>query len=127
MNFKDNKSIYIQIAERICDDILLGKFTEDERIPSVREYAALVEVNANTVMRTYDYLQSQDVIYNKRGIGYFVSVEAKKIIHTLRKQIFLKEELDYFFRQIYILDIPMSDINALYQSFKEKQLKTFNQ
>jgi len=127
MNFKDNKSIYIQIAERICDDILLGKFTEDERIPSVREYAALVEVNANTVMRTYDYLQSQDVIYNKRGIGYFVSVDAKKIIHTLRKQIFLTEELEYFFRQIFILDIPMRDINALYESFKEKQQKIINQ
>jgi len=127
MNFKDNKSIYIQIAERICDDILLGKFTEDERIPSVREYAALVEVNDNTVMRTYDYLQSQDVIYNKRGIGYFVSVDAKKIIHTLRKQIFLTEELEYFFRQIFILDIPMRDINALYESFKEKQQKIINQ
>lgn len=127
MNFKDNKSIYIQIADRICDDILLGKFIEDERIPSVREYAALVEVNANTVMRTYDYLQSQDIIYNKRGIGYFVSVDSKKIIHTLRKQTFLSEELEYFFRQIYTLDISMSKINALYESFKEKQQKIINQ
>lgn len=71
MNFKESKAIYLQIADRICDEILLGQYQEEERIPSVREYAAMVEVNANTAMRSFDYLQSQDIIYNKRGIGYF--------------------------------------------------------
>ena len=54
MKFKESKSIYLQIADRICDEILQGQYTEEERIPSVREYAATVEVNANTVVRTYD-------------------------------------------------------------------------
>ena len=71
MNFKESKAIYLQIADRICDEVLLGQYQEEERIPSVREYAAVVEVNANTVMRSYDYLQTQGVIYNKRGIGLF--------------------------------------------------------
>ena len=52
MNFKESKAIYLQIADRICDEILLGQFAEEERIPSVREYATIVEVNANTVMRS---------------------------------------------------------------------------
>ena len=78
MNFKESKAIYLQIADRICDEILLGQFGEEERIPSVREYAAIVEVNANTVMRSFDYLQSQNIIYNKRGIGYFVSTGARQ-------------------------------------------------
>ena len=56
MNFKESKAIYLQIADRICDEVLLGQYQEEERIPSVREYAAVVEVNANTVMRSYDYL-----------------------------------------------------------------------
>ena len=73
MKFKENQTIYLQISERICDEILLGKYLEESRIPSVREYAALVEVNANTVMRSYEFLQQQDIIYNKRGIGFFVS------------------------------------------------------
>lgn len=77
MKFKESKSIYLQIADRICDEILQGQYTEEERIPSVREYAATVEVNANTVVRTYDYLQGQEIIHNKRGIGYFVSAGAK--------------------------------------------------
>ena len=72
----------------------MGKYKEDERIPSVREYAALVEVNANTVMRSFDYLQSRGIIYKKRGIGYFVSLEAKNVIIKGRKEQFLNEEID---------------------------------
>lgn len=68
MKFKESKSIYLQIADRICDEILQGQYTEEERIPSVREYAATVEVNANTVVRTYDYLQGQEIIHNKRAL-----------------------------------------------------------
>lgn len=117
MNFKESKAIYLQIADRIADEILLGHYPEEERIPSVREYAAVVEVNANTVMRSIDYLQSQNIIYNKRGIGYFVSVGAKMLILSLRREIFMKEELAYFFRQLSTLDIPMEDIAKMYREF----------
>ena len=99
MNFKESKAIYLQIADRICDEILLGQFAEEERIPSVREYATIVEVNANTVMRSFDYLQSQNIIYNT----------------------FLKEELDYFFRQIKTLDIPIKEITDMYREFCKKE------
>ena len=85
MKFKESKSIYLQIADRICDEILQGQYTEEERIPSVREYAATVKVNANTVVRTYDYLQGQEIIHNKRGIGYFVPAGPKARIIALRK------------------------------------------
>ncbi len=121
MNFKESKAIYLQIADRICDEVLLGQYREEERIPSVREYAAVVEVNANTVMRSYDYLQSQGVIYNKRGIGYFVSAGARGQILSLRKTYFLKEELDYFFKQMYTLGISAEDMSAMYQEYSKKQ------
>lgn len=121
MNFKDSKAIYLQIADRICDEVLLGQYPEEERIPSVREYAAVVEVNANTVMRSYDYLQTQGVIYNKRGIGYFVSAGARQLILSLRKVYFLKEEADYFFKQIYTLGISPKELTDMYQEFTKKQ------
>lgn len=121
MNFKDNKAIFLQIADRICDDILLGNFIEESRIPSVREYAALVEVNANTVMRSFDYLQSKDVIYNKRGIVYFVSPGARSLIQSLRKALFLNEEADYFFKQLYTLAISKEELLKMYQEYLDKQ------
>lgn len=121
MNFKESKAIYLQIADRICDEVLLGQYREEERIPSVREYAAVVEVNANTVMRSYDYLQSQEVIYNKRGIGYFVASGTRALILSLRKEYFLKEEVDYFFKQMYTLGISAEDMSAMYREFSKKQ------
>ena len=106
MNFKDNNPIYLQIAERICDEILQGRYSEDDRIPSVREYAAMVEVNANTVVRTFDHLQSLEVIYNKRGLGYFVAKGAVRRITKERKRTFLTEELPELFRKMlqYLLE-----------------------
>ncbi len=117
MNFKENKPIYLQIADRIMDEILCNVYREEERIPSVREYAATVEVNANTMVRSYDYLQNQEIIYNKRGIGYFVAGNAREKIIDLRKESFLNESLPEMFRQMQLLDIPVSEISALYQQF----------
>lgn len=117
MNFKENKAIYIQIAERISDGVLFEQYKEEDRIPSVREYAAEVEVNANTVMRAYDYLQTNGIIYNKRGIGYFVSTHAKNIIITIRKESFLKEDLDYFFNQSFTLGISVTELAEMYKEY----------
>ena len=121
MNFKESKAIYLQIAERICDEILLLQYKEEERIPSVREYAAIVEVNANTVMRSFDYLQIQCIIYNKRGIGYFVAPGARELILSLRRNAFLKEEIAYFFKQLYMLDISIDEIGGMFGEFIKKQ------
>lgn len=121
MNFKESKAIYLQIADQICDEILLGQYQEEERIPSVREYAAIVEVNANTAMRSFDYLQSQNIIYNKRGIGYFVSAGAKDLILSLRRETFLKDELEHVFRQLYTLGVSDEELLVMYRNFMMKQ------
>ena len=120
MNFKESKSIYLQIADRICDEILQGQYKEEERIPSVREYAAMVEVNANTVVRSFDYLQGQDIIYNKRGLGYFVAPGGRERILELRKAVFLRDELPEFFRQLKMLGIPLGDVEKMYQDYLQK-------
>ena len=120
MNFKESKPIYLQIADRICDEILQGQYKAGERIPSVREYAATVEVNANTVIRSFDYLQGQDIIYNKRGLGYFVAQGGRERILELRKAVFLRDELPEFFRQLEMLDIPLSDVEKMYQDYLQK-------
>lgn len=126
MDFKNNKTIFLQIAERVCDEILLEKYKPDERIPSVREYASIVEVNFNTVMRSFEYLQQAEIIFNKRGIGYFVSPDAKKRILAMRKTEFLENEIYDYFRQIYLLDIPMEEIVGKYNQYVKQQDKQAN-
>ena len=122
MNFKDNKPIYIQIAEHICDDVLAGIYRADERIPSVREFAASVEVNAtNTVVRSYDYLQQSGIIYNKRGLGYFVADGAAKIITDMRRKQILGDELSLMFSRMATIGISPDELQRLYTEYLNAQ------
>ena len=116
MIFTNDKAIYIQMADRLCDEILAGKYKDDDRIPSVREYAVMLEVNANTAVKAYDELSRANIIYNKRGLGYFVTPGAKKQILKERKQEFMKERLPELFRQMLLLDITMDDVAEAYKS-----------
>ena len=93
MEFSSTKPIYIQIADVICDRILSGELKDEDRIPSVREYGASLGVNPNTMMRSYEALTDEGVIYNRRGIGYFVSADARdKILKAQRKE-FLEHDV----------------------------------
>lgn len=110
MIFSSDKAIYIQIADRLCDEILADKYKDDDRIPSVREYAVLLEVNTNTAVKAYDELARANIIYNKRGLGYFVTPGAKKQILKERKQEFMKERLPELFRQMRLLGIGIEEV-----------------
>lgn len=112
MEFKNNKPIFLQIAEHICDGILQGTYTEGERLPSVREYAAEVEVNANTIVRSYEWLSQKDIIFNKRGMGYFISQGAKEAIHQSLREAFFQETLPEFVQQMQKLDITIEEVET---------------
>ena len=118
MIFTNDKAIYIQMADRLCDEILADKYKDDDRIPSVREYAVMLEVNANTVVKAYDELSRANIIYNKRGLGYFVTPGAKKQILEERKQEFMKQRLPELFRQMQLLDITIDDVVETYKEIK---------
>lgn len=118
MTFSNDKAIYMQMADRLCDEILSGTYKDDDRIPSVREYAVLLEVNTNTAMKAYDELSRSNIIYIKRGLGYFVTKGAKEQILKERRQIFLRERLPELFRQMELLGISISDVTKEHEKFK---------
>lgn len=124
MEFKDNEPIYLQIAAYVSDQILLGKWATEDKVPSVRELAMALQVNPNTVMRTYELLQNQEVIYNKRGIGFFVAPDAVKRIKIQRKERFLQQDLPEFFRNISLLEIDLDEIQRRYQAYKSENYES---
>ena len=115
MNFTNDKPIYVQMADRLMDEILADKYKDDDRIPSVREYAVLLEVNTNTAVKAYDELARANIIYNKRGLGYFVTKGAKKQILRERKKEFMKERLPELFRQMSLLDIDIKEVDEAWE------------
>lgn len=120
MQFRESRAIYLQIADYICERILLQQWKAGERIPAVRELAVQVEVNPNTVMRTFEFLQGQNIIYNQRGIGYFVSPDAIKSTLQYRKAEFIEKELPSIFRNIYLLDMDIDELKQRYENFKKQ-------
>lgn len=110
MEFNEHKPIYLQISDTICDKILGDEWREEERIPSVRELGITLGVNPNTIMRTYDHLQSIEIIYNKRGVGYYVTAGAKATIISLQREQFIKEELPKITKRMNLLGLKPSDI-----------------
>ena len=122
MQFRETVSIYLQIADYICERILLKQWKVDERIPSVRELAMQLEVNPNTVMRTYDFMQQQSLIYNQRGIGYFVSPDAIKNAMLYRKTEFIENELPVIFRNMNMLGMDLEELKPRFEKYKKQNL-----
>ena len=110
MVFSNDKAIYIQMADRLCDEILAGTYSEDGRIPSVREYAVMLEVNTNTAVKAYEALARDGIIYNRRGLGYFVSQGARESIMESRRREFVENTLPEVFRNMRLLGIDIGEV-----------------
>jgi GntR family transcriptional regulator len=117
MEFNNTQAIYLQIADYVCDQIQLNNWKTDGKIPSVRELAIMLEVNPNTVMRSYEHLQNQDIIYTKRGMGYFTQANADKNILKARQEQFMKEELPQIFKKMQLLGITLTVMLAQHEQF----------
>src|ERR1700712_1101749 len=120
MQFRESQAIYLQIADYVCEKILLKEWKPDERIPSVRELAVQLEVNPNTVMRTFDFLQQQEIIYNQRGIGYFVGAAAYKNALQYRKEAFSDKDLPSIFRNMYLLGMELDELKPRFDKYKKQ-------
>ncbi|MDR0969241.1 MAG: GntR family transcriptional regulator [Lentimicrobiaceae bacterium] len=117
MEFRDTQAIYLQIADYISEQILLDRWKEEDRIQSVREMGVALQVNPNTVMRAYEYLQNMEIIYNKRGIGYFVAIGAKTKIKAQRKEQFLKQELPVVFKNMKLIEMTFEELEKEYKKY----------
>ena len=121
MIIEDNAiPIYRQLAEKVCDDVLEKKYSVGERMPSMREIAAGLQVNVNTVQKAFDLLQQNGIIYKERGVGYYVSLDAYNLIAQTRKANFVNEILPSIFSTMQSLNISIEDIVNYHKQSKNK-------
>ena len=121
MEFNRNKPICRQIADHFYENILTGQWKSGEKIPSVREVAVSLEVNPNTAVRAYEMLQNQGVIYNKRGIGYFVAEDGYEKVLQLKQAEFREQVLPDLFRQMTLVKIDINEVKNLYNNHLKAQ------
>lgn len=113
MEYSEHKPIYLQNVDLMQEKILREEWREEERIPSVREMGAMVGVNPNTIVRSYQLLESQEIIYNKRGLGYFVKEGAVARIKENVKNEFIANELPQFKAKAQMLGITKDELVEL--------------
>lgn len=118
----DNRPIYVRLADQICDRILMGQYQVQGRIPSVREYAVEQQVNPATAARAFEILERQGVIFNKRGLGYFVADSAPDIIKQQRLELLLGEESELFFSRLALLNVTPERLRDMYSEFLNKHI-----
>lgn len=73
LNSYDPRPIYEQLMERLRQLILTGSLPAGEKLPSVRELAAELSINPNTIQRAYRELESEGYIYSVPGKGSFAA------------------------------------------------------
>ncbi len=110
MDFRKQKPIYLQIADWLMEQVLQGQLVADDRMPSVRDVATQMGVNPNTVVRSFDYLQQEEIIYQRRGVGYFVSADARERILSHQRREFLEEDLPLIRQKMKLLGISIDEL-----------------
>ena len=113
MEFNAHKPIYLQICDQLYGQILSGELKAEDLLLSVRELGVQLGVNPNTIMRSYETMQAAGIIYNKRGIGYFVSENAKELVLNEMKNEFINNELPQVIKKMKLLGITLDEVKSL--------------
>jgi DNA-binding transcriptional regulator YhcF (GntR family) len=87
----ENRPIFLQIAERIEEDILAGRLAEEEQVPSTNQFAALYQINPATAAKGVNLLVDQGILYKKRGVGMFVAMGSRERLMEKRREVFFEQ------------------------------------
>ena len=109
-HFDERSPIYEQIVTQFCRGLIRGELTPSQRIPSIRELAMQLKVNTNTVQRAYQEMERRQLIFSKRGTGYFIA-EGENMVKEIKTEM-VKDTVERF----------IEEMRAL--GFKDSQIKT---
>jgi DNA-binding transcriptional regulator YhcF (GntR family) len=117
MEFSNHQAIYLQIVDYTCEQILLRNWPAEEKIPSIRDLAMELQVNPNTVQRSYDFMQELGIISNKRGVGIFVEKDAVKKVMVYKKSEFTRNVLPPVFKNMHLLKMEIKELEGLFNHY----------
>jgi len=96
MEFNNNIPIYIQVMEKIKQDIVAGKLKPGDKMPSSRDFSTELGINFNTVARVYKEMEMEEILFTRRGLGTFITETTEKI-DCLRYEM-AKKQIDAFIK-----------------------------
>lgn len=119
LDLSSDKSIYVQIAEAIENEILLGNLKEEDQAPSTNQFAKIYQINPATALKGMNILVYEEILFKKRGLGMFVAEGARKKILKKRQDSFFKEILPDIMTEANRLEISIEEIIDYMVKLKE--------
>lgn len=116
--FTSEKSIYLQIAESIEDDILQNVIEEESQVPSTNQMAVMYRINPATAAKGINLLVTEGILYKKRGIGMFVSTGAAEKIREKRKTAFFDKYIVPLLEEASRLNISTDELEGMISQAK---------
>ena len=120
----EEKSIYLQICDRIETDILRGVLLEGERVPSTNELARSLHINPATAAKGINELVEQGILYKRRGIGMFVSPGAVQAITAKRRAAFYEQFILPLVAEASSLGLTGTELAAMLEQAAKKKEET---
>ncbi|WP_336774895.1 GntR family transcriptional regulator [Paenibacillus sp. MMO-58] len=109
----DSRPIFVQIAERIEDDIIQGRLPEEAQVPSKNEFASFYQINPATAAKGVNLLVDEGILYKKRGIGMFVATGARSVLVEKRKEQFFEQYVVTMMREAKKLGISADQLTEM--------------
>lgn len=120
VTFDEKQPIFQQVADIIEDDILNGTYREDEQILSVAQFSQLFQINPATVVKGIGLLVNEEILYKKRGLGMYVSSDAKQKIKNQRRNRFYNELLSNLICEADKLELATEDIIEMIKQLRKE-------
>lgn len=117
LDLSSDKSIYIQIAEVIENDILLGNLKEGDQAPSTNQFAKVYQINPATAGKGLNILVEEEILYKRRGLGMFVAEGARSKILKKRQMAFFKERVPELLREAERLELSKEEIMEVIKKY----------
>ena len=116
MNFKPNYPIYLQVADFICEKVLKGEWRDGDKLPALKDLAVTASVNPNTVIKGLGFLVDNDILSTQRGVGYFLTENARATTLALKRRQFIDEVLPEVFTSMELLGLGLEDLEKIHES-----------
>ncbi len=121
MDFNQEKPIFLQIAEMIENQILDGHLSPDEQTPSTNDFASIYGINPATARKGFALLTDEGILFKKRGMGMYVTKNAKEIIIEKRRNEFYTSRLPEIIREVKRLGVPLDKLAELIKKGYEEE------
>lgn len=110
--FDDRSPIYRQIAEQIRADVLAGTLKADEQIMSTTQYASFYRINPATAAKAFAQLVDDGVLYKRRGVGMFVTADARELLRRQHRERFFSDVVDPMVDEARAIGVPLDAVRA---------------